>query len=257
MRVIRSTTNPRLQHARKVLRGKEKRFFTIEGAKLFEEAIRSGMFFEEIFVTGETSEQNREMLTFLEQKGVPVNLISSRLAHSISDVQAAPGLIALLKRPFHQDPNFRRLAVFLISVRDPGNFGTIVRSAEGAGCEVLFYSSDCVDPFQPKVVRASMGSIFRVPLMEVRDPKLFLENQYANKIAVCRLEARSGRSIQNWKPSMPALICIGSESHGLPKNLPVTEIVSIPMYGAVESLNAAVAASICLYWISLTCPNQN
>ena len=251
MRLIQSPSNPGIRRVREILKGKDENLFVIEGKKLFDEAIRSGVLIEEVFATDEISKMHKNLLTKLEQQNVPIRLISARVARLISDVHTPPGLSGIARRPQSPDRYFTGAGLFLISLRDPGNFGAILRSAEGAGCEIVYHSSDCADPFQPKVVRASMGSIFRIPVAEVKDPKSFLKEQQARNVAVCGLVARGGVPLREWKPAMPVLLCVGSESHGLPQDLPLMEKISIPMKGPIESLNAAVAASLCLYWISL------
>jgi TrmH family RNA methyltransferase len=180
---------------------------------------------------------------------VQSHLISAKLMRQISDMDTPPGILGIAKKPAVAKTTFQRLAVFLISIRDPGNFGAILRSTEATGCEIIYYSSDCADPFQPKTVRSSMGSVFRAPLLEIKDPKSFLIQQKGNAIHVCGLVVHNGKSLFEWKPEAPILFCIGSESHGLPQDLYLTEKISIPMQGKVESLNAAVTASLCLYWI--------
>jgi RNA methyltransferase, TrmH family len=170
---------------------------------------------------------------------------------SISDVETPQGIVGVAQRPKQSSGlSLRKVALLLISIRDPGNFGAIVRTAEACGCEWIAYSTDSVDPFQPKVVRSSMGSLFRVPIIEVKNVNVFLEEQMRQDISSCGLETRGGQSIDSWKPRFPLIVCIGSESHGLPPDLPVENKLSIPMKGKVESLNAAVAAALCLYAIS-------
>jgi len=147
------------------------------------------------------------------------------------------------------------VALLLVSIRDPGNFGAIVRTAEAFGCEWIAYTADCVDPFHPKVVRSAMGSLFRVPVIEVHDKNLFLKEQSKRNVSTCGLETKGGQSLIHWKPKFPLIVCIGSESHGLPVDLPVDEKLSIAMKGSVESLNAAVAAAVFLYAISTVHPS--
>jgi RNA methyltransferase, TrmH family len=253
MRTIESTSNPRIQRARRVLQKRDRAHFLIEGAKLFEEAIRSGIRIEEAYFTEEAFLENRILVGELEAKDVVINRITRRLAKLITDLETPPGLIAMVKRPENHTENVQRLAILLIGLRDPGNVGTIIRSAEGAGCDAVFYS-DCADPFQPKVVRATMGSIFRMPVIEIKDATSFLKSKQATEICGLSME---GVPLNQWKPSFPVLVCVGSESHGLPPELPVTRRISIPMEARVESLNAAVAASVCLYWIRLTCRNRS
>jgi tRNA G18 (ribose-2'-O)-methylase SpoU len=95
-----------------------------------------------------------------------------------------------------------------------------------------------------------MGSLFRLPLIEITDPDSFLKQELQANVQTCGLIPRKGRPLFEWRPVFPLVVCIGSETQGLPENLPLTEKLSIPMKGRVESLNAAVAAAICLYRIS-------
>ena len=248
MRFIRSASNPRVQSVKKILKTRKNPLFVVEGKKLFLEAVSANIHFEEIFVTPEVWAMEKEWLAPLEQKGVLIQTIAPSLLKNISDVETPQGIVGVARRT--QPPEsiqIARSALLLISIRDPGNLGAIMRSAESFGCSWIGYTSDCADPFQPKAVRASMGSAFRVPLIEISDPVSFLQQ---TKIPAYGLTARGRISIEDWKPSFPVILCIGSESHGLPAELPLKETIFIPMKGRVESLNAAVAASICLYDLS-------
>jgi RNA methyltransferase, TrmH family len=250
-RSIQSSSNPRIQAARKLLKRRKDKSFLIEGKKLFEEAIRSRLSFKEVFVTPEIWESKLPLFTDLERDHVPIYVSSAKILKTISDVETPPGLIGVVKRP--EPPStlrVERFALLLLSIRDPGNFGAIVRTAEACGCEWIAHTSDCADPFSPKVVRASMGSLFRVPLLEVRDWNNFVNQLRSSGTNVCALQSRGGIPLTTWKARFPILACIGSESHGLPQDLPVDEAITIPMQHEVESLNAAVAASVFLFWIS-------
>ena len=223
----------------------------IEGKKLLKEAAEGGLNFEEIFVTPDVWAKEQPWLEPLEYRGASVYLVNPRLLKSISDVKTPQGILGLAQKPSPaKSQSLAKFALFLNSIRDPGNFGAILRTAEGSGCEWVAYSSDCVDPFLPKVVRASMGSLFRVPLIEIIEPDSFLKQRLQYNVKTCGLITRNGRSLFEWRPQFPLVVCIGSETQGLPQNLPLTEKLSIPMKGKVESLNAAVAAAICLYRIA-------
>lgn len=251
MRMIQSSTNPRIQKAKKIGKNRNEKLFLIEGKKLLLEAIGSRLKCEEVFVTPEVWAKEKQWLKPLEEQGTTIYLVTPRLLKSISDVQTPQGMLGVARKPLLvQSLAIAKFALLLISIRDPGNFGAILRTAEASGCEWVSYNSDCVDPFLPKVVRASMGSLFRVPLMEIGDATDFLKQGLQRNIQSCGLVTRNGRSLLDWKPVFPLIVCIGSESRGLPADLPVDEKVSIPMKGHVESLNAAVAAAICLYTIS-------
>jgi TrmH family RNA methyltransferase len=251
MRMIQSSSNPRIQKVKKIGKNRQEKLFLIEGKKLLMEAIGAGLTFEEIFATPEVCATEQQWLEPLEHQGASVYMLSSNLLRSISEVETPQGILGLARKPPPaKSVSIAKLALFLISIRDPGNFGAILRTAEASGCEWVAYSSDCVDPFLPKVVRASIGSLFRVPLVEIKDPKSFLHQELQSNAQTCGLITREGRCLFEWKPVFPLVVCIGSESQGLPGDLSLTEKVSIPMRGKVESLNAAVAAAICLYRIS-------
>jgi RNA methyltransferase, TrmH family len=251
MRMIQSSSNPHIQKVKKIRKHRKGKLFIVEGKKLFQEAISAGLEFEDIFVVSQVWAKEKLWLEPLEQRGASIYLIHPRLLKSISDMETPPGILGLAREPKPAASlSIARFAVFLASIRDPGNFGAILRAAEASGCEWVGYSSDCVDPFQTKVVRGSMGSLFRVPLVEAKDPSAFFKHELQPGVQVCGLVSREGRTLAEWRPVFPLIACIGSESHGLPEGLPLTEKISIPMKGQVESLNAAVAAAICLYWIS-------
>lgn len=248
MRMIQSSSNPRIRNVQKLLKNRNPHRFVIEGKKLVQEAIAARIVIEELFATPEYWALERASLEPLEKKGTSIFLITPSLLKSVSTVETPQGVLAVAQTPsLQRDSRIGRVALFLISIRDPGNFGAIVRTAEACGVEWIGYSKDCVDPFQPKVVRASMGSLFRVPLREISDPFAFLQDRMKNKVAVYGLAATGNKSLLQWKPRFPLVVCIGSESHGLPEELPLTEKISIPMMGKVESLNAAVAAAVFLY----------
>jgi len=248
MKKITSVSNPRIKEASRILRGKEKERWIVEGITLFQEALESGVRFEEVFVTEQLLQNEKKMLASLEDTGVEVVIVSTAILNRLSDVENPQGILGIARRtpaPVRQKPV--QFAGFLLSIRDPGNFGAIIRSAEASGCEFLAHSADCADPLQPKVIRASMGSIFRVPLHKIAQTSNYLEEMRHNQVNVYALHPRNGIPLDSLRPEFPALLIVGSESRGLPEDLQVTKRISIPMSGKVESLNAAVAAALCFY----------
>jgi len=254
---IESSSNPKIQRARRIMKRKEPGTLLIEGPTMIEEALAAGIDFQEVFATEEASFKNAPLIAQLAGRKMEIHHISKKLANTISDLETPPGLLAIVQAPSNPPVQSPRLSICLISVRDPGNVGTIIRTAEAAGCDALYHTPDCADPYQPKVIRSSMGSIFRLPLEEIPDPKMFLEQRRSNGATVCALASHCQKQLNEWQPVLPLILCVGSESHGLPEDLPVTEMVRIPMESKVESLNAGVAASIALYWVTLTCRNRN
>jgi TrmH family RNA methyltransferase len=250
MKRVESTSNPAIRHARRILKGREKKWILIEGKKLLEEAIRSQIQIGGIFATDEIYRKEERWLRTLETSSRPIHVVTSSLMKWITDVQTPSGIVAIGARPQYGKWMIpTRFAACLFSIRDPGNFGTIIRSAEASGCEFLFYTHDCADPFQPKVIRASAGSIFRLPVYPIRGHVSILEEIQQSKVIVYALRSDGEHSIFATKAELPALLLIGAETTGLPHDIPLAQNIRIPMTGRVESLNAAVAAAIAFYWL--------
>ncbi|HET6268281.1 MAG TPA: RNA methyltransferase, partial [Acidobacteriota bacterium] len=213
----------------------------IEGKKLFREAVASGVHFDELFVT----EWQLEWVSGIVKS--PVTVVPEKLLKKISSVQTPQGILGIAKRPAQKRPALPKgFAALLTSIRDPGNVGTMIRAAEATSCDWIATTADCADPYQPKAIRASMGSIFRLPPYEVTDAKQFLADLSSRGVTAYGLSPHSGFNLFETTPQFPAVIVIGSESTGLPPDLRVKEL-RIPMQGKVESLNAAMAATVCFY----------
>lgn len=243
---IESAENPKIRELRKIQKNPEI-FWVIEGRKLLEDAIHSGLRITEIFFTPEFAD--RENFSFPDAD-CKLFCISASLMRRVSNLETAPGVLAVAQAPVLRKKSPVRFGAFLLSVRDPGNFGTILRAAEAAGCEMVAYSSDCASPSGSKVIRASMGSIFRVPLLEIEDSAGYLQDLKQNNVAIYALDARSPTNLFTLQPHFPAMILLGSEAHGLPPNLAPTGSISIPMKGNLDSLNVAMAATLCFYHFS-------
>lgn len=230
----------------------------IEGWKLIHEALHSGIPLLEIYVTPEALQEPANA-SLIDRSVCPVFALSRGLMEKVSTLESPPGVLAIgqsMSEP--ADPSPDRLGVLLLSIRDPGNFGTIVRSAEATGCDRVAYTFDCVDPHQTKVVRASMGSVFRVPLVEVSDINTTIETLIRRGISLYALSTGNAPSLFDVAPRVPSMVLVGSEAQGLPSNLsPDVSMLSIPMAGRVESLNAAMAAVVALYHFSRCLPREN
>lgn len=183
-------------------------------------------------------------------KGVSVTLCSPEVITALSGSQSPQGVVALCQMNVIE-PNeiFERsgLVVVLDNISDPGNMGTIIRTADATGAAGILTFGHCVDIYNDKVVRSSAGSIFRVPIAQLADPADIPRNR--NTFA---LTAQSATSLATVDLSSPqSVLVVGSESHGISpaweKSGVEVTTVAIPMQPGVESLNAAVATSVCLY----------
>lgn len=244
MKRIESTANPRIKNLRKVLSGKNKDYWIIEGKRLLQEAVESGVQIDEVFVTKEGWSRkelgrrpNAEIIT------IPESLMSS-----LSSVESPPGILAIAKRKTIVEPDLDHgFAAFLWSVRDPGNLGTIVRSAEATGCKFIACTPDCVDAYLPKVIRASMGSLFRVPVVTIANPADYLNSLRNKGVVLYGFIPHDGVSLFDAKIQNPAMLLIGGETSRFPDEVQLDYKIKIPMAGNVESLNTGVAASVALY----------
>ncbi len=225
--------------------------FVIEGSKLFIEALENNAKLMDVFACDDWLEANMQLIG-----NQAFSRISRQEMKSISQLQTAPGLLATVRIPRH-DIDIQqlkgKLSIALDDIRDPGNMGSIIRAADWFGVETVFCSPETVDAFNPKVVQASMGSIFRVKIIQTELINLCsdLKKQGFNLVAA----VMDGENLFETKlDDANSLLIIGNESHGLSDELNniVNQRITIPAHHikekkqSAESLNAAMAASILL-----------
>jgi RNA methyltransferase, TrmH family len=231
-------------------------FCAIEGIRIVEEAIRSGLRFQAVFFR-ESAQNLAERL--LPQIGAHVEtlLLPDSLFNASVSSDAPQGVAALVQvKQSSVEGVLERLQVgplmVVIGLQDPGNLGTILRSSEALGSAGVVLAQGTVSPFNSKVVRASAGSAFRLPIVIAKaageTDKIFKTMQ-AEGIRLIATSSHKGTPIDQTNLTGPAAILVGSEGAGLPRDLlaQVDELVKIPHAPQVESLNAGVAASIVLY----------
>lgn len=229
------------------------RSVVIEGHRLVSEAFDSGASFEALFFTfaWEKSQGKSVLLKALCDKIPENDCVSEEVMRSLSLDESPAGLWALVQIPKEPSSSTDGPLVVLCDVRDPGNAGTLVRTAEGAGAS-LWFSEVSVCPWHPKVVKASMGSVFRVPCR--RGPVVpVLRKLKAQHRVLVGAESRGGIRYDTWDWKRPFALVLGGEAGGVPKA--VRELldvcVSIPLAGKVESLNVAAAGAVLLFHAKL------
>jgi TrmH family RNA methyltransferase len=246
MQTIESRNNPRLKRVRRILKGEEKSHFILEGKRLLEEVLDSGISIEEIYAEDAFWKREEKLLSGFK---TDIWIVPPQVLRSVSDVKTPQGVVAVARKPEWGSIRVpSEFAALLYEIRDPGNLGTLVRGAEAAGCDFMVLAGDCADPFQPKVVRASMGSIFRVPLFQTRNLSDYLAQCRESGCHLYGLFPKGKENLFETIPEYPALLLIGSETSGLPENIPLEKKLWIPMKGKVESINAAMAGVISLYY---------
>jgi TrmH family RNA methyltransferase len=231
-------------------------YCAIEGVKIVEEATRSGLRFRAV-IFKESAENLADRLLPQIGSNVDTLLFSDTLFDSVVPSETPQGVAALVRwKDFSLEDVIERVqigpVVVLVGVQDPGNMGTILRSAEAFGCAGAIMGEGTVSSFNSKVIRASAGSIFRLPTVSAKGAGEIDKISSKLRNAGVRLIATSshkGTPIDQARLIDPCAVFIGSEGSGLPRNLlsQVDELVAIPHTQQVESLNAGVAGSIVLY----------
>lgn len=259
MEIITSKENRFIKEYIKLASSKKQRaqtdFFVIEGIKLIEEAFIQSIPFEMIFVTKSCFEKHSARANLAKAfQAVRTALICEEISSKLSEQISPQGVFAIVKK---LDKNLEAETVykggcyvFLCDLQDPGNVGTIIRTAEALGIDGIIMTSSCCDPYSPKVIRGSMGSSLRVPIMIVDNAcatiLMLKENNVFTYASVVSPTLTDVREI-NFKT--PSVMLIGNEGNGLPAELQCLcdSLVTIKMSGKAESLNASMAACI-LMW---------
>ncbi|GAC1367782.1 MAG: RNA methyltransferase [Actinomycetota bacterium] len=227
--------------------------FLVEGTNGIEEALAVGRRPELLFVTEPAPPSVAPLLQLAKGARVPVHFVTPAVMESISGTQTPPGAVAIVafvdREPSALLAGPSQLLVVVSQVRDPGNLGTILRSAWAAGVDGVFLTEGTVDVYNPKVVRASAGAIFRVPVArEVEIPWVLSE---LGRRQIRRVAADPMAVTPYYEVDMagPCALVFGNEAWGLPEEVlaAVDERASIPMRASAESLNVGVAAAVFLF----------
>jgi len=229
--------------------------FAVEGLRSLEEAIRSGVRFRAVFFTDAddaTTQRLKERL--LEQIGhkVETYLVPAKLFHEAVATDSPQGVAALVRcKESTLDEALRELPTLLVvaaGLQDPGNLGTILRSAEAFGAGGVVLTEGTVSAYNPKTVRATAGSIFRLPVMTAKLAEL-IPHLREKGVKLFATSSHQGVPLHEARLSEPSALFIGNEGAGLARDVisKMDATLAIPQARSVESLNAGVAASIILY----------
>ena len=244
--MITSKSNQQLKKVRQLLdSAKERRkqgLFVIEGTRLVGEAPQE--LIESVFISAEYQKNGGSI-----PEGTEAEVVADDLFRSLSDTVNPQGILAVVRQPSTSldEVMGAQLYVLLDDIRDPGNLGTIVRTAEAAGAGVIM-NEGCVDIFNPKVIRSTMGTIFRVPFA-ICNMVEAVEQLKSRGVTVCAAVLDGSIPYRELDTDGPAAFVIGNEANGVSGEVAgACQVrVRIPMKGQVESLNAAISAAILLY----------
>ncbi len=255
--MITGHDNPKIKLLKSLLttQGRKKNSsFIIEGFKLFHEALNSGSHIECFFYSPSALESREGLFLkdIIEEKTINSCLISNSIMNSLCDTVSPQGLIAIIKKEiaYTEEIDFsNHIWLIAYEIQDPGNLGTIIRTADAAGVKGILLSAGTVDVTNPKVIRATMGSFFHIDLFKIKNIGAFISNSRKKGVTFITTSVTSGRNYFNIKYRTPAVLIVGNEGHGLPEDIirqsDIT--VTIPVYGKAESLNVGIASAIILY----------
>ena len=250
---ITSTSNERIKHARRVRDGREPGLIYIDGLRLAEEALRSGLTIDTCFSVFREEPRKDELLRRLSDINVPILFTTSEVLSALCDTVQSQGIVLLARRPSLSAAALQdwksTLFLGLDRVQDPGNMGTLIRSAEGAGIGGILALGGSVDVFSPKVLRSSMGSAFRLPILTgaTVEQMLSLRDSHGLKIAAAAGEGEIDYTDYDWR--QPTLLLLGNEGNGVDAALmqQCDARLRIPLLNGVESLNVSAAGAVMLF----------
>lgn len=257
MQLITSKDNPNIKLFRKINESKKHRretgLFTLEGIRLISDAIKENAELHSVFVTegfAEKLDKQGEALNF--PSGTSLYTITDELGKSISDTSSAQGIFAVCG--FIAKPHFSEIVkqggkyLLLCNLQDPGNLGTIIRTADAVGLDGVFLS-DCCDLYNPKAIRSTMGSLFRLNVSEVDFEEIFPLFEQRGVPSYAAVIDRDAVSLTECDFSGGGVVLIGNEGNGLPENIAeaCSKKITIKMNGNINSLNAAMAAGIIMW----------
>lgn len=247
--MITSNQNSKIKLVRALLgRAKERReagAFVAEGVRLVEEAVISNWRFRIALYDETLSERGRLQVERLRSQGVDVEEVSASVMKSISETEAPQGILAVLEAtqlPIPQSSNF---ILIPDQIRDPGNLGTLLRSAAASGVQAVLIPSETTDAFAPKVLRSGMGAHFRLPIHSMSWEEIG-KSVAGLQVFVADMD---GQSCWDTDLSKPIVLIVGNEAEGASESAQklANGKISIPMSGETESLNAGVAGSVLMF----------
>ena len=224
--------------------------FIIEGIKMIEEAISENVKIKSIIICDDCKSQgaipNELMYEIAKLNCI---YVAEKVFNTITDVINPQGIMAIVEKPKLEEINYSESNFLLLdNIQDPGNLGTILRTADSLDMKQIIVSKGTADAYNLKVVRSTMGAIFRVKIIEVQSLNKIVKEMKKHKIKVYATDLQTDKSIYDVDYEKSAIV-IGNEANGVSKEVleEASQRIKIPMLGKTESLNAAVATSIILY----------
>ncbi len=250
--MLTSTTNPTIKQVRALqARSRSRReagAFVVEGMRLVEEAVQAEWNTQFVLYTPGLDERGEDIITTYQQRGVELIAVSPGVMQHASDTQSPQGILAVLSMKSLPTPASADFILILDGVRDPGNMGTLLRTALAAGIDAVWLHPGVVDAYSPKVVRAAMGAHFHLPI-EVLSWEDIQKRAASLNLTLFLADSADGEPYTRAAFERPLGLILGGEAHGASDQAWAMDPqpVHIPMPGRAESLNAAIAGAILLF----------
>ncbi|WP_094547452.1 TrmH family RNA methyltransferase [Petroclostridium xylanilyticum] len=230
--------------------------FVIEGARLIKDALQSSAPVNTIVINDSFLGQrdNSEILELISKSDIKIYKLNDRMFKDISHTETPQGILGVVSTKLYsirEIINKTNLSfyIFCDGVQDPGNMGTIIRTADAAGADAVILSKGCVDVYNPKTVRATMGSLFHLPIIKIEDTVEAL--LYFKQMGLCVISGYLSNSVYHFDVDMKkgVVIVVGNEANGISDEVIKLSdyLVKIPIIGQAESLNAGIASGILMY----------
>jgi len=256
-KMITSKKNPRIQFIRSLLQDRKTReesgLFLLEGVRIVNDAMANHAQILEVFFSRDLSDRGMRLVEKLTQEGIAVDEVEEWVFKSLMETSNSQGIAAICRIPETKFPENLDFVILADQLRDPGNMGTLMRTAASAGAQAVLATPGSVDLFSPKVVRSAMGAHFHIVCKEMEWDQIrqLLYTKTSPALTVYNAAADGAKNFRDCDFTLPTLLIIGSEADGASEtaaNLTNYKI-SVPMHGNFESLNAAVAAGIIIFEI--------
>jgi len=254
---ITSTSNSLYKEVKSLNQKKfreEKGEYLIEGIRFIDEAIKENAPIKSFFISEKVSKVKGgdELLKRILATNIPLYEISEHLLEGICDTENSQGVVAIIpikKYDIEKVLSNAKKLLILETIQDPGNMGTIIRTADAAGFDGVIALKGCVDIYNSKVLRSTMGSIFHIPVVTQVEMAEAIEQIKRNNLKAFAAHLNGKKSIYEANMSNGGVILIGNEANGLSDELTsyADELVKIPMPGKAESLNASIASALFMY----------
>jgi RNA methyltransferase, TrmH family len=248
MDIITSTQNKRIKYAKSLqtkarLRRSEMKLI-LEGNRLIKDALQRSARPDYVLYTPDRADY--DIIATLQNRKCELLAVSDEVLNHVSDTQQAQGIIGIFFIPKPDLPPEPQRILIMDNIREPGNMGTILRTAGAAGVDLVILSPGCVDPYNSKVLRAGMGAHYQIPVVEATWKEI--EN-FCAEIAIYSATADGELRYTDVDWTQSSAFIIGNEAHGISKNAKniAQANISIPMASDTESLNAAIATAIILF----------